>query len=210
MASEIQPRRSARAASVKPASKAVEKPLPKVAAKAPARGKKTLTKRPSEEDAAAPPPTKRARGAPKVIENGVVHTNGKPKAAPRKRASPVPKGVQTKPYFNPLPTPPEHVRPAPRLFVWGTGNFGQFGMGPDRLAEFEKPQRNMWVEEKIKEGVFGEPEAGLESVAAGGMYTLFIDEKGTVCSVGTSYMNTANMLIRSGHVEQTTMLPSAG
>ncbi|EMD40931.1 hypothetical protein CERSUDRAFT_111512 [Gelatoporia subvermispora B] len=186
MATEVQHRRSSRAASTKPASKPAEKSAPKAAAKAPARGKKTAAKRPSEDDAAAPPPTKRARGGPKVIENGVVQTNGKPKPAPRKKASPIPKGVQTKPYFNPLPTHPEHVRPAPRLFVWGTGNFGQFGMGPDYLAEFEKPRRNMWVEEQIKEGVFGKPDAGLESVAAGGMHTLFIDEKGTVWSCGTN------------------------
>lgn len=88
---------------------------------------------------------------------------------------------QLKPYFNPLPTPPTHPRPANHLFVWGAGNFGQFGMGPDFLGEFSSPKRNTWVDTKIKEGVFGSEGAGLEAVAAGGLHTLFIDEKGTVC-----------------------------
>ncbi|KAF8138388.1 regulator of chromosome condensation 1/beta-lactamase-inhibitor protein II [Boletus edulis] len=93
---------------------------------------------------------------------------------------------QTKPYFNPLPTPPAHPRPANQLFVWGAGNFGQFGMGPDVLDEFTSPKRNTWVDAKIKEGVFGSEGAGLEAVAAGGLHTLFIDEKGTVWSCGVN------------------------
>ena len=81
---------------------------------------------------------------------------------------------------NPLPTPPEHVRPANQLFVWGAGNFGQFGMGPAHLGEFDKPKKNTWIEKKIEEGAFGGEEAGIESIAAGGLHTMFIDEKGTV------------------------------
>lgn len=54
-------------------------------------------------------------------------------------------------------------------------------MGPDFLDEFSFPKRNTWVDSKIKEGVFGSEGAGLEAVAAGGLHTLFIDEKGTVC-----------------------------
>ena len=65
--------------------------------------------------------------------------------------------------------------------MWGAGNFGQFGLGPDFLDEFSFPKRNTWVDAKIREGVFGSEGAGLEAVAAGGLHTLFIDEKGTVC-----------------------------
>jgi regulator of chromosome condensation len=54
-------------------------------------------------------------------------------------------------------------------------------MGPDVLAEISKPRRHVWIEKKIEEGIFGEPGAGIESVAAGGLHTVFIDEKGTVC-----------------------------
>lgn len=66
------------------------------------------------------------------------------------------------------------------MFAWGTGNFGQIGMGPDVLDELSKPRRNPWVEEQIEKGTFGGEGAGLESVAAGGLHTLFTDEKGTV------------------------------
>ncbi|KII94912.1 hypothetical protein PLICRDRAFT_99133 [Plicaturopsis crispa FD-325 SS-3] len=92
-----------------------------------------------------------------------------------------------KPYFNPLPTPPEpHLRPAPQLFVWGAGNFGQFGMGPDVLGEFGKPRKNAWVEEQMQKGSFGEAGAGIEAIAAGGLHTMFIDEKGTIWSCGVN------------------------
>jgi regulator of chromosome condensation len=103
------------------------------------------------------------------------------KAPKKARLVKTPTAAPAKPYVNPLPTVPEKVRPAPQLFVWGAGNFGQFGMGPDVLGELPKPRKNPWVEKKIEEGVFGEPEAGIESIVAGGLHTLFVDEKGTVC-----------------------------
>lgn len=53
-------------------------------------------------------------------------------------------------------------------------------MGSDELGEKDKMTRNTWIEEQIVAGTFGEPGAGLEAVAAGGLHTLFIDEKGTV------------------------------
>ncbi|EPQ59146.1 RCC1/BLIP-II protein [Gloeophyllum trabeum ATCC 11539] len=91
------------------------------------------------------------------------------------------------PYFNPLPIPPAHMRPPYQLWGWGAGNFGQLGMGPDLLGEYPKPKRNLWIEEQIKKGTFGDEEgAGLEAIAAGGMHTIFIDEKGTVWSCGVN------------------------
>ncbi|KZT24604.1 RCC1/BLIP-II protein [Neolentinus lepideus HHB14362 ss-1] len=90
------------------------------------------------------------------------------------------------PYFNPLPVPPEHVRPPYQLWGWGAGNFGQLGMGSELLDEYPKPKRNLWIEAQIKDGVFGEEGAGLEAIAAGGMHTVFIDEKGTVWSCGVN------------------------
>ncbi|KAL5527250.1 hypothetical protein ACEPAG_6041 [Sanghuangporus baumii] len=87
---------------------------------------------------------------------------------------------------NPLPAPPEHSRPANQLFVWGAGNFGQFGMGPAHLDEFDKPKKNTWIEKKIEEGAFGGEEAGIESIAAGGLHTMFTDEKGTIWSCGVN------------------------
>jgi regulator of chromosome condensation len=89
--------------------------------------------------------------------------------------------------FNALSTAPEPYRPALQLFVWGAGNFGQFGAGPDDLGEKNKPKRNPWVDEKIAEGAFGTSAgAGIETIASGGLHTLFIDEKGTVWSCGVN------------------------
>ena len=75
------------------------------------------------------------------------------------------------------------MNPPAQIFVWGTGNFGQFGMGPSFLDEVSKPTRNTWVEEKMAQGVFGSgPGSGIVGLAAGGLHSLFIDENGTVCS----------------------------
>jgi regulator of chromosome condensation len=87
------------------------------------------------------------------------------------------------PPINDLPPFPAKMDPPAMIFVWGTGNFGQFGMGPAYLDELSKPTRNTWVEEKISQGVFGPaPGSGIITVAAGGLHSLFIDENGTVCS----------------------------
>lgn len=106
---------------------------------------------------------------------------------PRAKLSPVVEAPpalvpQQKSYFNPLPTPSPKVRPGLQLFAWGAGNFGQFGMGPDVLGELDKPKKNLWVEQQMQEGTFGEVGAGIEFIAGGGLHTLFIDEKGTVSS----------------------------
>ncbi|KAJ7228383.1 regulator of chromosome condensation 1/beta-lactamase-inhibitor protein II [Mycena pura] len=93
---------------------------------------------------------------------------------------------QAKPYFNPLPTPPQKKRPGLQVFVWGAGNFGQFGMGPDVLGELDKPKKHTWVEQQMEEGTFGEDNAGIEAVAAGGMHTVLVDEKGTVWTCGVN------------------------
>jgi hypothetical protein len=66
------------------------------------------------------------------------------------------------------------------MFVWGAGNFGQFGMGTAFLGDYDKPTRNKLVEEKITQGTFGGEGAGIESVASGGLHTLFVDEAGKV------------------------------
>ncbi|KAF9816333.1 hypothetical protein IEO21_04198 [Rhodonia placenta] len=184
-------------AAVKPTTQTAEKPATKLAAKAApkptTRGRATtkVAKRAASPENSPPPPPKRARGAPKIVENGVNHVDeSEPAAVPkvRKASVPPPRKVvkQVKPYFNPLPTPPEHVRPAPQMFVWGAGNFGQFGMGADLLDEYDKPKKNLWIEKRMREGVFGDDEASLESVAAGGLHSLFVDEKGTVWSCGVN------------------------
>jgi regulator of chromosome condensation len=116
--------------------------------------------------------------------NGVTKTRSKLSPV-REKAEAAPL-VQKEPYFNPLPTPPEHTQPGLQLFVWGTGNFGQFGLGTSALAEISKPRKNAWVEEKIKESAFGENEAGLEAIRGGGLHSLFIDGNGVVWSCGVN------------------------
>lgn len=53
-------------------------------------------------------------------------------------------------------------------------------MGSDVLGELPKPRKNAWVEEGIKDNIFGPDGAGIEAIAAGGLHTIFVDEKGTV------------------------------
>jgi regulator of chromosome condensation len=111
-----------------------------------------------------------------------------------------------RPPFNPIHNIPDHLRPAPRMFVWGTGNFGQFGMGTDFLGEFDIPTRNKLIEEKISKGAFGGEGAGIESVASGGLHTLFTDEEGKVCVPCLPYTRIL-IYFRSGLVAPMTMLP---
>ncbi|EEB90144.1 hypothetical protein MPER_11688, partial [Moniliophthora perniciosa FA553] len=194
-------RKSTRAASAKPTSQAA----PKVAAKGTTRNAPAKKRAASPAREASPPP-KRSKGE----EQNIAPTSKKApnakvsKTASRKSVEPVARHrsrtklagiaegavaapaphVQTKPYLNPLPSPPEKTRPGLQLFVWGAGNFGQFGLGPDVLDELDKPKKHAWAEQQMQAGTFGEEGAGLEDIAAGGMHSLLLDEKGTVWSCG--------------------------
>ncbi len=139
-----------------------------------------------------PPSLKRARSTTLKEVNGL---NGAAKAINKIQKAdtvadvmPLPKkhrkaASETEPPINIVPEFPAKMVPPAQIFVWGTGNFGQFGMGPSFLDELSKPTRNTWVEEKITQGVFGSgPGSGIVGVAAGGLHSLFIDENGTVCS----------------------------
>ena len=173
------------------------------------------------------PPAKRLRSSSKTSENRLPTTGSRkppsrtaakkgPEVAARKprklsvvrEAEPAQVSKpeqQLKPYINQLPTPPQKQRPGLLPFVWGTGNFGQFGLGPEVVEEISKPRRQKWIEEKIDEGAFGEPGAGIEYVAAGGLHTVFIDEKGAVGVISLIF-GFFSSNARSGHVARTTML----
>jgi regulator of chromosome condensation len=86
---------------------------------------------------------------------------------------------QKKP-FNPLldETPP--VRPACHLFVFGNGDSGQFGLGPDSLGDALRPKIHKWTEDAMAEGKLGDDGGGLAKICAGGMHTLALDESGKV------------------------------
>jgi regulator of chromosome condensation len=147
----------------------------------------------SDTSESPPPSLKRARSTTTLKEvNGL---NGAAKAIKKVQKAntvadvmPLPKrhrkaASETEPPINAVPDFPAKMVPPAQIFLWGTGNFGQFGMGPSFLDELSKPTRNTWVEEKITQGVFGAgPGSGIVGVAAGGLHSLFIDENGTVCS----------------------------
>ncbi|KAI0332215.1 RCC1/BLIP-II [Cubamyces sp. BRFM 1775] len=86
------------------------------------------------------------------------------------------------------PTQPAHERPCWQLFGWGNNLFCQLGTGEDGTMssepEFPKPTRNRLIEKLIAEGQFGEPGAGLETIAAGALHNLAISEDGAVWSFG--------------------------
>ncbi|WWC90461.1 uncharacterized protein L201_005396 [Kwoniella dendrophila CBS 6074] len=91
-------------------------------------------------------------------------------------------------FKNELPQIPAPASPHNALFIWGTGDMGQFGLGPDELDEIPRPKLHSWFEEEIEDGKLSrdgkEGNGGLESVACGGMHTLAIDEAGRVRSWG--------------------------
>jgi len=147
----------------------------------------------SDTSESPPPSLKRARSTTTLKEvnglNGAAKTINKIKKANTVAdVMPLPKkhrkaASETEPPINAVPEFPAKMVPPAQIFVWGTGNFGQFGMGPSFLDELSKPTRNTWVEEKITQGVFGSgPGSGIVGVVAGGLHSLFIDENGTVCS----------------------------
>ncbi|WVR09387.1 hypothetical protein IAU60_006454 [Kwoniella sp. DSM 27419] len=90
--------------------------------------------------------------------------------------------------INRIPEVPAPASPHNALFVWGTGDMGQFGLGPDELDEIPRPKLHSWFEEQIEDGKLSrngkEGSGGLEAVACGGMHTLAIDEAGRVRSWG--------------------------
>ncbi|GAA5848223.1 hypothetical protein JCM3766R1_006770 [Sporobolomyces carnicolor] len=82
--------------------------------------------------------------------------------------------------IEPLPTPDE----APRsIFVFGTGDMGQHGLGTSTLDEIKRPRRHVGVEEKIDNAEAGW-ERGVGELVCGGMHTLAIDANGKVWSWG--------------------------
>lgn len=171
----------------KPASKAAAGRALRKAASADASTSSSTTLAPIDENEGPEPPASQTPDP----ESQETQSDAKPakKAAPPPKPKRVPPPhVQTKTYFNALPTPPEKERPAPVIFAWGAANFGQFGMGPEVLDEYRKPKRSTWIEEAIEEGKFGETGAGPESIAAGGLHSALIDEQGKVCRLClTSY-----------------------
>ena len=167
---------------------------------APPESRSRATKRAASPDADKAPaakrvlraaPTNAEKPAPKAAPNGKVPSKAaaskakapaseksKSKPAEKSKAPTAPRVRKVPQEINPLPRKPQHFRPPLHLFTWGSGEMSQLGM--DYNLEINKPRKNAFVASHIEEGTFGGDEAGLESIAAGGLHTLFVDEKGTV------------------------------
>ncbi|GAA5980709.1 hypothetical protein JCM11641_000182 [Rhodosporidiobolus odoratus] len=73
---------------------------------------------------------------------------------------------------------------APRsIFIFGTGDMGQFGLGTDVLDEIKRPRRHAAFKEKI-EGAEQGWAGGAADLACGGMHTLAVDSEGRIWSWG--------------------------
>ncbi|KAJ8483049.1 hypothetical protein ONZ51_g4956 [Trametes cubensis] len=116
--------------------------------------------------------------------NGKTKASADEKAKPEKGKAPARVRRAPPPGINAFPAIPQHYRPPLNLFTWGSGEMSQLVM--DYNQEISKPRKNVFVAEKIEEDAFGDDGAGLESVAAGGLHTLLLDEKGTIWSCGTN------------------------
>ena len=150
------------------------------------------------------PPRKRGRGAKNALDTNKAPIkenvaqdlgDGEDGPPPRKRGRP-PKTVQAAAggpiqekvlargsrthAINALPQPASHPRPARLCFVFGTGDFGQFGLGTETLGEISRPRLHAWFEAAAKADILGSKGAGVEKICAGGMHTLAIDEAGKV------------------------------
>ncbi|WRT68651.1 uncharacterized protein IL334_005630 [Kwoniella shivajii] len=206
------PTSSAKPASraTKPASKAVPPTKPVSSAK-PASRRGAATK--ESTPAAAPQTTIAENGYSEATANGHGQENKKVNGSTprtRKATSPPAEGPVAKKgrvgelvqqakrgrrrssvgltHVNPLPQIPPVASPHNALFIWGTGDMGQFGLGPDELDEIPRPKLHSWFEDEVEDGKLSrdgaEGSGGLESVACGGMHTLAIDEAGRVRSWG--------------------------
>lgn len=191
--------------SSKPASASASKPASKnKATSKPATKPKPSSKDKDDKEPAKPSSSKaktssKAKPAPKVEDKPAPvpkpKVNGNKRGASEQPKKEVIKKRRTGAVINPLAQPdPQELS----VFVWGTGDNGQFGTGADDLDEKPRPQLNNWYvpdtlssltcrfEERRNEGKLGAGpgKGGLETVAAGGMHNLGIDELGQVRSWG--------------------------
>ncbi|SPO21155.1 related to GDP/GTP exchange factor for Gsp1p/Gsp2p [Ustilago trichophora] len=163
-------------------------------------------------DAAAPLPdvkkrSAKARGASAEPASDVDMADGTARPIKRTRRAPTPAGP-----INSVPRPIQPVHSddvaegiavevstgtaatggkgavLPRkLFVWGSGDAGQFGVGPpedDKPNKLNKPKPfgNKEISMQIDDGDFGE--GGIEVIVGGGMHSVMIDSLGRILTSG--------------------------
>ena len=201
-------RAQSNAAAPEPRSRATKRAASPDAEKAPA-AKRVLRAAPTNAAKVPAEPAPKAKAPSKVAAKAKAPPAEKPKPKAKGKAPAAAPRVRKVPQtINPVPHQPQHFRPALHLFTWGSGEMSQLGM--DYSQEINKPRKNAFVTNEIEEGTFGGDEAGLESIAAGGLHTLFVDEKGTVrnhlCICMSAIDSTHTC--RFGRAEPTTTVPS--
>jgi regulator of chromosome condensation len=141
--------------------------------------KKTITQKPEGGDEKTLP---RKRGRPPKSVKATA--GGEP--VKEKEAQNFARGSRTK-AINALQQPASHPRPSRLCFVFGTGDFGQFGLGTETLGEISRPRLHAWFETAAKGDILGSEGAGVEKICAGGMHTLAVDEAGKVKTLAVLY-----------------------
>lgn len=139
-----------------------------------------------KEDEPAPPSRRQRKPASKAVaepppaqvQAPAKSEKTKPKLE-KEKPSTLARGSRTK-AINAVPEPASHPRPPRLAFVFGTGDFGQFGLGTETLDEIARPRLHAWFETAAKNNTLGSEGAGLEMICAGGMHSLAIDEVGKV------------------------------
>jgi regulator of chromosome condensation len=146
--------------------------------------KKSKSDSPATTDDEAESSLSEPEEAPKPKANGVKKTASKTKAEPAPKKAPVPRKARVVgPTLNGVPIIPEHPRPAYQMLIFGNGDSSQFGMGPDATGEYPRPRMQKFFKTASDEGKLGGEDAGIESIAAGGLHTLAVDEAGKVCLI---------------------------
>lgn len=164
------------APSARPTRAAATKATPPPAKKAAPAAKSKAAAKPAAKKGSKP--TTAAAVVKEATNTGKATTQSKPK---------VQRVVKAKaPPLNALPSIPAPRKFPAHVFVFGNGDSGQFGLGPDVMDEISRPKLHDWIEEGIKEGKFGEKDSGFETLAAGGMHSVAVSPNGQVRSFASS------------------------
>ncbi|EPQ26442.1 uncharacterized protein PFL1_06090 [Pseudozyma flocculosa PF-1] len=103
-------------------------------------------------------------------------------------ASDVSEGIAVQVSHGALPTTNRGDVLLRKLFVWGSGDCGQLGLGPTDAANPNKltkakPFGSKVISQMIDAGALGH--GGVEVIAAGGMHSVLIDAKGSMLTTGS-------------------------
>ncbi|KAJ1305889.1 hypothetical protein OPQ81_010609 [Rhizoctonia solani] len=183
-ASDDEPAAAAAAKPTKKAKSSKETNAQETAAEETA-AEETAAETAAEEDKEEEETEAEVKEAPKPKANGVKKTDSQLSTASRRRGQP-PKPKAPGTTLNSVPAIPEHPRPAHQVLVFGNGDSSQFGMGPNAMGEYPRPRMQKFFKTASEEGKLGGEGAGVETLAAGGLHTLAVDEAGKVWTWGTN------------------------